>query len=82
MTATILAQVVVAPDAYADTGVDEDVLRGACAGLLAAFAAAAEPFADHVDEATAWRRRNPNANQRERETLDDAAALVARYAAA
>ncbi len=80
VTAMILAQAAVAPDAFADVGIDVDLLGGASGSLLAAFTAAAEPFADHLDQAAARRRGDENAGRRELETLDDAHALARSYA--
>jgi aminoglycoside phosphotransferase (APT) family kinase protein len=76
VTAMILAQVVVAPDAFTDVGVDDRTLGEAPAHMLAALAATAEPFADHLGEAAARRRRNPNTGPRERETLGEALRLA------
>ncbi len=75
MTAVILAQVAVAPDAFADV-VDASPLRTAVTSLLATFAAAAEPLEDHVFDAAARRRADRNAAPRELETLDAAVALA------
>jgi aminoglycoside phosphotransferase (APT) family kinase protein len=81
VTALILAQVAVAPEAFDDAGVDPDA-ADALAAMLAGFAAAAGRYADRLDDAAAWRGRDPNAGPRERETLDEAVSLARSYARA
>ena len=81
VTSLILAQVAVAPDAFTgDVGLDPAVLSATIDAFLPAFTAAAEPFADHLDEAALLRGHDPNAGPREVETLDDALALARSFA--
>ncbi|GAB3168301.1 phosphotransferase [Myceligenerans halotolerans] len=78
MTALILAQVAVAPQAFAaESPVEPARLDDLVRSYLGTFAAAVPPsYTDRLDEAVARRRLDPNVGPAELAALDDAARLA------
>lgn len=81
ITAMILAMALVAPDAFADVGVDGRAIGAAVRRMLTTFAATAEPFTAHLDAAAEYRRSGRNTGDDERAALGEAVALVRSVAA-
>lgn len=78
MTALILAQVAVTPEAFADeSSVEPGRLGVSVRSHLHTFAGAVPPsYTDRLDEAVALRRLDPNMGAAELAALDDAARLA------
>lgn len=79
VTALILAQVVVTDGMLASVGIDDETARTALADVLRSFAGhVSVPAADHLEEAEAFRRQDPNLSAAELEALPRARELAAR----